>query len=107
MSRLAFSSLILAMTVSQAGAQSFPGNVPAGLAGDWSCGDLRVYMTKLGSIEVLGDGYSEGLIDARDGTLEIKWDDGKRATWTYSLGSGRELVLDDGAGKMLDCIPRD
>jgi hypothetical protein len=87
-------SAALPATFASASAQSpsFPGDVDPGLVGDWSCDGVQVYITRLGSIEVLGDGYRAGLIDSGDGTLAIAWDEGGRDDWAYAL-SGDTLSL--------------
>lgn len=87
-------------------AQSLPGNVPPGIVGDWSCGETRAYITKLGSIELLGDGYRAGRFDARDGVMRIGWDEGGEESWTYETSGGATLSLTDPAGAELTCTPK-
>lgn len=87
-------------------AQSLPGNVPAEIVGDWSCGETRAYITKLGSIELLGNGYRAGKFDAKDGAMRIGWDEGGEETWNYEAGGGETLSLTDAAGAVMNCTPK-
>jgi hypothetical protein len=39
--------------------------------------------------------------------MEIEWEDGARVRWTYTAEAGAALTLDDGAGAVLSCTPRE
>lgn len=87
-------------------AQSFPGRIDAALVGDWQCGETRVFITRLGSIEMLNEGYRAGLFDADGGVLAILWDDEAREDWRYRAdAAGMTLAAPDDAE--WDCIPRE
>ncbi len=94
-----------ALALPDAALAGFPGAVDPLLIGDWQCGTARVYITKLGSIEVIDGGYRAGLIDAGGGTLAIQWDDGSRVDWSYAAGDGGPVLsgLFDGPSP---CGPR-
>lgn len=87
-------------------AETFPGPVDEEIIGDWQCGDTRVYITYLGSIELMGEGYTAGLIRAEDGELRIEWDrDGSRTAWEYVTDDGR-LTLFPADARDMRCDPR-
>ena len=87
--------------------QSFPGNAPPELVGDWECGSAEIYLSRLASIEILDDDYVAGLFDAADGRFEIEWDEGGRATWSYRLAPDGTLTLGDPDGPSWTCLPRE
>jgi hypothetical protein len=89
-----------------AAAQSFPGRIDDALVGDWQCGETRAYITGLGSIELLGDGYRAGLYDAADGIFAIKWDDASRSDWGYETSSD-SITLTPPDGPEYSCTARD
>ena len=105
--RTLFLGVLAAIAATSALAQSLPGNVPPEIVGDWSCGETRAYITKLGSIELLGDGYRAVLIDAKDGEMRIGWDEGGTESWTYKTDGGATLSLTDPAGNAMSCTPKD
>jgi len=87
-------------------AQNIPGPVDEAIIGDWQCGGTRVYITFLGSIELVGDDYTAGLIRAEDGTMQIEWDrDATRSDWDYDVSEG-DLTLMPPADPDLNCVPR-
>ena len=77
------------------------------MAGDWVCGETEVFISRLASIEILEDEYTAGLFDAQDGRMEIEWDDGDRASWTYKLDSNTALVLSNPGERDLSCVSRE
>jgi len=97
---------LAAMAAMPALAQNLPGNVPPEIVGDWSCGETRAYITKLGSIELLGGGYRAGKFDARDGVMRIGWDEGGEESWTYEADGGATLSLTDPSGTAMSCTPK-
>ncbi|MCB9948267.1 MAG: hypothetical protein H6842_10620 [Rhodospirillaceae bacterium] len=107
MTRSVILIVAVACLASTARAQSFPGEVEAALVGDWACGDSRVYITRLGSIEVIGDAYRAGLIDTGDGVLAIEWDDGERADWHYSDAGSDGFLLTGPTAEAVACRPRE
>jgi hypothetical protein len=87
---------------------SLPVAVPAaegGHVGDWQCGQSRVIITRLGSIEVMdGSEYRAGLFEERGGALEVTWDRGGE-TRIVARRSGDALTL-TGLGPRMECQPR-
>ena len=87
-------------------AQSIPGPVDEAIIGDWQCGNTRVYITLLGSIELIDSGYTAGLMRAENGSMEIEWDrDSTRSDWTYDV-IGEDLTLMPQNDPDLYCVPR-
>lgn len=86
-------------------AQTFPGRIDDALVGDWTCDGQRVFITGLGSIEILGSGYRAGRYDAADGVFAIEWDEGGRDDWGYRVRSG-EVVMTPTNGQEMVCVPR-
>lgn len=76
------------------------------LAGDWQCGDIRLVITRLGSIEVMSaERYRAGLVEsAGGGKLRVSWDGG--GTATLSIRRNGRAISVRGLGKPLDCVPR-
>lgn len=67
---------------------------------------MRIYITELGSIELLGGGYRAGLYHAANGSLKIRWDEGGESNWIYSIDQGRITMIppDD---EEYSCVPRE
>lgn len=88
-------------------AEPLPGPVDEAIIGAWQCGETRVYITLLGSIELVGDDYTAGLMRAENGMMRIEWDhDSTRSEWAYAAGNGDlRLVPADSGG--MTCHPRD
>jgi hypothetical protein len=106
MTRHIFLTVLASFLLPQFGvAQSFPGRIDQALLGDWQCDAQRVYITGLGSIEILGSGYRAGRYDAADGVFAIEWDEGGRDDWSYSVGSA-DMVLTLPDGNDMVCTPR-
>ena len=79
------------------------------VVGDWACSfDLRVYITRFGSIEILGGdpAYRAGLIDVEGEIMTVTWDEGGETAVLWTL-SDNTLTLDGLADEPLTCIPRD
>lgn len=102
---LAIATIVALAPMAPASAQLLRAQVDEATVGDWQCGDLRVYLTKLGSIEVLGEGYRPGLYRTAEGKMAIDWDDGTAESWGYAAGAGT-LALTTGDGTDLSCVPR-
>lgn len=87
--------------------EAFPGPVDETVIGDWLCGnEVRVFIARMGTIEVSGEEFTAGLINAREGTLRIEWDvDSERSDWVYRVVEGG-IELDKPDGETLRCIPR-
>ncbi len=80
----------------------------APMIGDCACsGDLRAYITALGSIELLGGdpSYRAGLIDVEGDAMTITWDEGGETTVTWTLADGT-LTLEGLTDEPLICTPR-
>ena len=86
-------------------AQSFPGRIDDALVGDWACDGQRLFVTRLGSIEIIGTDYAAGLYDAADGVFAIEWDEGGQDNWSYRATSGG-VVFTLPNGQDLLCAPR-
>lgn len=87
-------------------AQTVPGPVDEAIIGDWQCGDTRVYITLLGSIELIDGDYTAGLMRAEDGSMEIEWDlDSTRSDWAYDVTED-DLTLMPQEDPDLYCVPR-
>lgn len=86
-------------------AQTMPGAIDEALVGDWQCGEVRIYITQLGSIELLGGGCRAGLYDATAGSMKIRWDEGGETTWAYSMDQdGITMIAPD--DEEYSCVPR-
>lgn len=95
----------LGAAASAALAPSFPGRIDTAPVGDWQCGGTRANITRLGSIEMLGEAYRSGLFDAADRVRAIRRDDGAREDWRYHPAAGGiAFTAPDGAD--LACTPR-
>ncbi|EAR50257.1 hypothetical protein OG2516_12784 [Oceanicola granulosus HTCC2516] len=101
---LVISTAILAFD--EARAQSFIVKVDDQLVGDWSCGDARLYVTELGSIEILDDGYRAGFLQASDGKMEVEWEEGGQEVWDYMADREEITLISPDQEEVLTCRPR-
>lgn len=83
-----------------------PAKIDDALVGDWQCGETRIFITELGSIEILNAGYRAGLYRASDGNLEILWDEGGEITWSYSANNDG-ITLSTPDEEEYSCAPRE
>lgn len=81
----------------------------APMVGDWACDlDLRVYITRFGSIEIMGGepSYRAGLIDVDGETMTVTWDEGGETAVIWTLVDGA-LTLDGLTDEPISCVPRE
>ncbi len=81
------------------------GQADTGVAGEWSCGGMRVYLTAAGGVELLGERYRAGRYTARGGAIAITWDDGEAVRWGYAASGGALTLTLPGRGTV-DCRRR-
>jgi hypothetical protein len=91
---------VFALVAEAALAQADPG-----VAGEWSCGGMRVYLTAAGGVELLGERYRAGRYTARGGSIAITWDDGEATRWGYAAAGGALTLTLPGRGAV-DCRKR-
>jgi hypothetical protein len=89
-----------------ASAQSYMIDFDEELVGDWSCGDARVYVTQLGSIEILDSGYRAGRFEVSGDQMVVDWDEGGKEIWGYVAEQGEITLTSPDGEEVLGCRPR-
>ncbi|MBK0401278.1 hypothetical protein H0I76_18935 [Limibaculum sp. M0105] len=81
------------------------GAVAGDIVGEWDCGETRLVITRLGSIEVIGTGdYRAGLFEADGARLDVAWDAGGQSRLRVTRRSDGLTV--SGLGAPLECVAR-